>query len=78
LDLSIVADFLRIASRMMALQDMPQHTRLRKMASERFTRRALETLRPAVQQVADVLLTACNCNIGWISSRISRSPCPPW
>jgi len=56
LDLSIVADFLRIATRMMALQDMPQHTRLRKMASESFTRRALEAFRPAVQQVVDVLL----------------------
>jgi cytochrome P450 len=35
---------------------MPQHTRLRKMASESFTRRALEAFRPAVQQVADDLL----------------------
>jgi cytochrome P450 PksS len=56
LDVSIVADFLRITSRMMALQDMPQHTRLRKMASESFTRRALEAFRPAVQQVVDVLV----------------------
>ena len=56
LDVSIVADFLRIVQRMIALQDMPQHTRLRKMASESFTRRALEDFRPAVQQVADVLL----------------------
>jgi cytochrome P450 len=55
-DVSIVADFLRIARRMMALQDVPQHTRLRKMASESFTRRALEAFRPAVHQVANVLL----------------------
>ena len=56
LDVSVVADFLRIVQRMMALQDMPQHTRLRKMVSESFTRRALEAFRPAVQQVADALL----------------------
>ena len=56
LDVGVVADFLRIVHRMMALQDMPHHTRLRKMVSESFTRRALEAFRPAVQQVADALV----------------------
>jgi cytochrome P450 len=53
LDVSVVTDFLRIVQRMMALQDMPQETRLRKMVSESFTRKALEAFRPAAFCRAD-------------------------
>jgi cytochrome P450 PksS len=55
-DLRIVADFLRIANSTMLTKDIPQHARLRKMASESFTRRALEAFRPVVQKVVDDLV----------------------
>jgi cytochrome P450 PksS len=55
LDVSLVADFLRIANRTMLTKDIPQHARLRKMASESFTRRALEAF-PMVQKVVDAVL----------------------
>jgi cytochrome P450 PksS len=56
LDLNILADYLRIVNRMMLMKDIPHHARLRKMASESFTRNALERWRPAVQKVVDDLL----------------------
>lgn len=56
LDLNIVSDFLRVANRMMIIKDVPLHTRLRRMASESFTKSALDVWRPIVQKVVDELL----------------------
>ncbi|MGQ0665742.1 MAG: cytochrome P450 [Nitrospiraceae bacterium] len=56
LDLSIVADYLRVANRMMIIKDIPLHTRLRRMTSESFTKSALDVWRPIVQKVVDRLL----------------------
>ena len=56
LDLNIVSDFLRVANRMMITKDAPLHTRLRRMASESFTKSALDAWRPIVQSVVDELL----------------------
>jgi cytochrome P450 PksS len=56
LNLSLVSDFLRVANRMMIIKDVPEHTRLRRMASESFTKSALDVWRPIVQKVVDELL----------------------
>ena len=56
LNLEIVADYLRVANRMMIIKDVPMHTRLRRMASESFTKGALDVWRPIVQKVVDRLL----------------------
>jgi cytochrome P450 len=42
----------------MLRRDPPDHTRLRKLVSKAFTPRALERLRPRVEELADTLLTA--------------------
>lgn len=56
LDLNIVSDYLRVANRMMIIKDVPLHTRLRRMASESFTKSALDVWRPIVQKVVNRLL----------------------
>jgi cytochrome P450 len=47
-----------ILSRHMLNSDPPDHTRLRKLVSKAFTGRAVEQLRPRIEQTADELLTA--------------------
>jgi pimeloyl-[acyl-carrier protein] synthase len=56
LDLRIVADYLRVANRGMLMKDIPLHARLRRIASESFTKSALDIWRPIVQKVAEELL----------------------
>lgn len=56
MDLGMVADYLRILDRTMLMRDVPHHARLRRMASECFTRSALDAWRPLVQTVVDRLL----------------------
>src|SRR5207245_8476280 len=43
-------------SRLMLSRDPPDHTRLRSLVSKAFTPRALEALRPRIQQVVDDLI----------------------
>jgi cytochrome P450 len=40
----------------MAVQDPPEHTRLRKLAAQAFTARRIQSLRPAVERLVDSLL----------------------
>lgn len=51
-----VAFFLRYFHLLMLLQDPPEHTRLRSLASKAFTPRMIELLRPRIEQLVDELL----------------------
>jgi cytochrome P450 len=56
LDISLIQNFLRLASGMMIEMDPPMHTKFRKMSNQGFTTRALESWRSIIQSTTDRLL----------------------
>jgi cytochrome P450 len=56
LDVKELQDFLALTSNMMIDKDPPEHTRLRKLAKQGFTTRAIESWRPIIQNTTDRLL----------------------
>ncbi len=56
LDVNLIQNFLDLASKMMLEKDPPEHTRLRKLATQGFTTRALESWRSIIQNTTDQLL----------------------
>jgi cytochrome P450 len=52
----------RAFSKMVAYADPPYHTRLRGLANKAFTPRAVERMRPHIQQIVDELLDAAESN----------------
>lgn len=56
LDVSLIPNFLRLIGQMMIEQDPPEHSRFRKLASQGFTTRALESWRSIIQDTTDALL----------------------
>jgi pimeloyl-[acyl-carrier protein] synthase len=56
LDVSLIQNFLRLIGNMMIEKDPPDHTRMRKLANQGFTTRALESWRSIIQQTTDRLL----------------------
>jgi len=55
-DVKEIENFLALTSKMIGENDPPEHTRLRKLASPRFTTRAIETWRSIIQNTTDRLL----------------------
>lgn len=56
LDVNLIQNFLHLTSKMMVEKDPPDHTRLRKLATQGFTTRALESWRSIIQNTTDQLL----------------------
>jgi cytochrome P450 PksS len=56
LDVNLIQNFLRLTKNMMIEKDPPDHTRMRKLANQGFTTRALESWRSIIQQTTDRLL----------------------
>jgi cytochrome P450 PksS len=56
LDVNLIENFLRLIGNMMIEKDPPAHTRMRKLANQGFTTRALENWRSIIQQTSDRLL----------------------
>ncbi len=56
LDVNLIQNFLPLISKMMIEKDPPDHTRLRKLATQGFTTRALESWRSIIQNTTDRLL----------------------
>ncbi len=56
LDVSLIQNFLRLIKGMMIEKDPPEHSRMRKLANQGFTTRALESWRGIIQQTTDRLL----------------------
>lgn len=56
LDIRLIQNFLRLIGNMMLEKDPPDHTRMRKLANQGFTPRALESWRSIIQQTTDHLL----------------------
>ncbi|GAC1566416.1 MAG: cytochrome P450 [Ktedonobacteraceae bacterium] len=53
---------IRALTRQMLFMDPPDHTRLRGLVARAFTPRMVETMRPAIQQIADELLDSAEPN----------------
>jgi len=56
LDVKEVQNFLALTSKMMVDKDPPEHTRLRKLAKQGFTTRAIESWRSIIENTTDRLL----------------------
>lgn len=56
LDISLIQNFLKLIRNMMIEKDPPEHGRMRKLANQGFTTRALESWRNIIQQTTDRLL----------------------
>jgi cytochrome P450 len=56
LDVNLIQNFLGLISNMMIEKDPPEHTRLRKLANQGFTTKALESWRSIIQATTDRLL----------------------
>lgn len=56
LDVNLIQNFLRLIKGMMIEKDPPEHSRMRKLANQGFTTRALESWRGIIQQTTDHLL----------------------
>jgi cytochrome P450 PksS len=56
LDLGIIQNFLKLTGNFMIEKDPPEHTRMRKLANQGFTARALESWRSIIQDTTDRLL----------------------
>ena len=56
LDFNLIQNFLHLTSKMMVGTDLPQHTRLRKLANPGFTTRAIESWRSIIENTTDRLL----------------------
>ena len=56
LDVKEIQNFLALASNWMGEKDPPEHTRLRKLANQGFTTRAIESWRSIIQNTTDRLL----------------------
>ncbi len=56
LDVKEIQNFLDLTSKMMVEKDPPDHTRLRKLANQGFTTRAIESWRSIIQNTTDRLL----------------------
>jgi cytochrome P450 len=56
LDLGIIQNFLKLTGNFMIEKDPPDHTRMRKLANQGFTARALESWRSIIQDTTDRLL----------------------
>jgi cytochrome P450 PksS len=56
LDLKEIQNFLALASNWMGEKDPPEHTRLRKLANQGFTTRAIESWRSIIENTTDRLL----------------------
>src|SRR4028118_1980793 len=56
LDVKEIQNFLALASNWMIEKDPPEHTRLRKLANQGFTTRAIESWRSIIQNTTDQLL----------------------
>src|SRR4028118_506801 len=56
LDFNLIQNFLHLTSKMMVGTDPPQHTRLRKLANQGFTTRAIESWRSIIENTTDRLL----------------------
>jgi pimeloyl-[acyl-carrier protein] synthase len=56
LDVKEIQNFLHLTSNMMVDKDPPEHTRLRKLAKQGFTTRAIESWRSIIQNTTDRLL----------------------
>jgi pimeloyl-[acyl-carrier protein] synthase len=56
LNVSLIQNFLRLIKGMMIEKDPPEHSRMRKLANQGFTTRALESWHSIIQQTTDRLL----------------------
>jgi cytochrome P450 PksS len=56
LDVSLIQNFLQLTSNSMIEKDPPEHSRMRKLANQGFTTRALESWRSIIQKTTDTLL----------------------
>src|SRR4028118_456245 len=56
LDVKEIQNFLALTSNMISEKDLPEHTRLRKLANPGFTTRAIESWRSIIQNTTDRLL----------------------
>lgn len=56
LDVSLIQNFLQLTDNMMIEKDPPDHSRMRKLANQGFTTRALESWRSIIQKTTDKLL----------------------
>jgi pimeloyl-[acyl-carrier protein] synthase len=56
LDIRLIENFLQLIGNMMIEKDPPEHSRMRKLANQGFTTRALESWRSIIQQTTDRLL----------------------
>ena len=56
LDVSLIQNFLQLMGNMMIEKDPPEHSRMRKLANQGFTTRALESWRSIIQKTTDTLL----------------------
>ena len=56
LDVKEIQNFLALASNWMGEKDPPEHTRLRKLANQGFTTRAIESWRSIIENTTDRLL----------------------
>ena len=52
-DVKEIQNFLHLISKMIAAKDPPEHTRLRKLANQGFTTRAIESWRSIIQNTTD-------------------------
>lgn len=65
LDISLIQNFLKLIGNMMIEKDPPEHGRMRKLANQGFTTRALESWRSIIQQTTDRLLDQVQ-HQGWM------------
>ncbi|AFZ27762.1 cytochrome P450 [Cylindrospermum stagnale PCC 7417] len=56
LDVSLIQNFLQLTDNSMIEKDPPEHSRMRKLANQGFTTRALESWRSIIQKTTDTLL----------------------
>jgi cytochrome P450 PksS len=56
LDLNVIQNFLKLTGNFTIEKDPPEHTRMRKIANQGFTARALESWRSIIQDTTDRLL----------------------
>jgi cytochrome P450 len=57
-EVSRIADIIRYLSLWMVFKDPPEHTRLRRLTGKVFSTRAMQAMRPKVEQIAEHLLDA--------------------
>ncbi|MBD1830658.1 cytochrome P450 [Microcoleus vaginatus GB1-A2] len=56
LDINLIQNFIRVTSKSIIERDPPDHTRVRKLANQGFTTRAIESWRSIIQNTTDRLL----------------------